>query len=131
RPAAHERGDEVAQILAAEDPAHALGDRELDPEPAREVAQDGRGGQPFHDLADLGRGLLRRGAAGDQLPGLAIPAVAAPAGDDEVAHAGETGERLRTPAAGLAEARHLDEPPRDQRRLRVVPEAEAVDAAGR
>ena len=32
---------------------------------------------------------------------------------------------------GLAEARHLREAARDQRRLRVVAEAEPVDAAGR
>ena len=43
---------------------------------------------------------------------------------------GEAGERLRLGAARLAEPRHLDQPARDQRRLRVVAEAEPVDAAG-
>ncbi len=51
--------------------------------------------------------------------------------DDQVAHAGEPGERLRLGAERLAEPRHLGEAARDQRRLRVVAEPEPVDAAGR
>ena len=72
-----------------------------------------------------------RPAAGDQLAGAAVAAARMPAGDDQVAHAGEAGERVRLGAARLPEARHLGEPTRDQRRLGVVAEAEAVDAAGR
>ena len=44
---------------------------------------------------------------------------------------GEAGERLGRGAARLAEPRHLGEPARDQRRLRVVAGAEPVAGAGR
>ena len=53
-----------------------------------------------------------------------------PAGDDEVAHPGEPEERLGVGPGGLAEARHLREPARDQRRLRVVADLEPVAGAG-
>ena len=51
--------------------------------------------------------------------------------DDQVAHAGEPGERLGPRARRLAEPRHLGEAAGDQRRLRVVAEPQPVDAAGR
>ena len=53
----------------------------------------------------------------DQLAGVAVAAEAAVAGDDQVAHPGEAGERLRPGAARLAQPRHLGQAARDQRRL--------------
>ena len=77
RPPAHQRGDELAEVVALEHAADALGDRQLDPEPAGEVAEHRRRRQALDHLADLGDRLLRRRALGDQL---ARPAVAAVAG---------------------------------------------------
>ena len=51
------------------------------------------------------------------------------AAHDQVAHPREPRERLGLCAECFTEARHLDEPACDQRRLRVVAEPEAVDAA--
>ena len=116
--------------VAGEDGADALGDRQLDPEPAREVAQHRRRRQALDDLADLGDRLLRRRSARDQLAGAAVAAGRVPARDDQVAHAGEPGERLRAGAARLAEPRHLDEAAGDSAAFALSPSAEAVDAAG-
>src|SRR5581483_11025596 len=86
RAASHQRGDELAEALTLEDAADALGDRQLDPEPAGEVAQHRRGRQPLDHLSDLGDRLRRRRALGDQLAGVPVAAVPAVAGDDQVAH---------------------------------------------
>src|SRR5581483_6193863 len=118
RPTAHQRGHERVEALAGEHAADAFGDRQLDAEPVREVAQRRRRRQPLDDLPDRGRRLGLGRAARDQLARVAVSAVAAPAGDDQVAHAGEPGERLRPRAARLAEPRHLGEPAGDQRGLR-------------
>ena len=76
--------------------------------------------------------LVGRRAARDQLAGAPVAAATGasrctirspmPASPENVS--GSRAERL-------AEPRHLDQPARDQRRLRVVAEAEPVDAAGR
>ena len=79
--------DEVAERDAVEDGADALGDRHLDLEPVREVAQHGRGRQALDDHADLGHGLRGRRALGDELAAAAVAARLRPAGDDQVAHA--------------------------------------------
>src|SRR3954470_20159126 len=131
RAAAHQGGDEIAEAVAFEDAADALGDRQLDPEPVREIAEDRRGRQPLDHLTDPRDRLVRGRALRDQLAGVAVPPVRAVAGDDQVAHAGQAGERLGTGAVGLPQARHLGEAPGDQGRLAVVAEAEPVDAAGR
>ena len=52
------------------------------------------------------------------------------AGQDEIAHAGQAGERLEPSAEGDGELRHLVETARDQRRGRVRAEAEAFEDAG-
>ena len=62
---------------------------------------------------------------------MAVAGLGAAAADDEVADAGEAGERLRPRTRRLAEPRHLGQPAGDERGLRVVAEPEAVDAAGR
>src|SRR5712691_3206954 len=126
----HQGRCQLVQVLAGENRANSLRDRQLDADPRSQIPQYGRRRQALHDLPDLGRGLVRRGSARDQLAGVAVSPVATPAGDRQVAHAREAEERLRAGAAGLAEAGHLCEAARDQRRLRVVPEAEPVDAAG-
>ena len=77
-----------------------------------------------------GRGVLRRGAPGDQLAGPPVAPEVRPAGGDQVADAREPRERLAAAAARLAEPRHLGEPARDDPALRVVAEPEPVDAAG-
>ena len=53
-----------------------------------------------------------------------------PARDDQVAHSGQPRERVRVGARLLPEPRHLREAAGDERRLGVVAEAQAVDAAG-
>ena len=128
--APHQLRNEVGAVVPSSTCADALGDRQLDAEPLREVAQHRRRRQPLDDHADLR----------DRLVGRRRPARSArrrggcgrgdSARDDQVAHAGEARERLGRAAAGLAEPGHLGQPARDQRRLGVVAEAEAVDAAG-
>src|SRR6266540_499860 len=107
-----------------------LGDRQLDPDPVRQIAKNGRRRQSLDHLADLGDRLLRSGALRDQLAGTAVAAEPAPAGDDQVAHPGEPGERLRASTAGRRQARHLRQPARDQRGLGVVAETEPVHGSG-
>ena len=71
------------------------------------------------------------GAAADQLAGAAVAAVTRGAGGDEVADAGQAGERGEVGAQAHAEARDLGEAAGHERRPRVVAEAEAVgDADG-
>ena len=89
----------------------------------------GRGRQPFDHLADLR----------SRLVGVAPRAISSPArrlrpgGCQHVTirspMPGEPGERLGLSPARLAQPRHLDQAARDQRRLRVVAEREAVDGA--
>src|SRR6185312_10099862 len=67
RAAAHQRGGELAEALALQHPAHGLGDRQLDLEPARQVAQHRCGGQTLDHVPDLGDRLGRGGALRDQL----------------------------------------------------------------
>ena len=69
--------------------------------------------------------------ARDQLAGAAVAPGRMPAGDDQVAHAGQPGEGLRVGAERLTEPGHLGQAARDERRLRVVAEPEPVDAARR
>src|SRR6478736_4530724 len=128
--APHQAGGEFGQVLPGEDCAHAFGDRQLDSEPAREVAQDRRRRQALHGLADLGNGALRCQALRDQLAGVTVPRFRAAAADDKITDAREAGERLGPRARSLTEPRHLCEAARDERRLRVVAEPEPVHAAG-
>src|SRR5262252_527244 len=50
----HQARGEVRDALAGEHGADSFGDRQLDPEPVREVAQHRRGRQALHRLANLG-----------------------------------------------------------------------------
>ena len=54
----------------------------------------------------------------------------APAGHDQIAHAGQAGERLLAGAGSRSEACHLPQAAADEAGLGVVAEAEAVDPAG-
>src|SRR5262249_11027035 len=63
----HQARGELGDALAGEHGADPFGDRQLNAEAARQVAQDRRRRQPFDRLADLRNGLLRRQSAGDQL----------------------------------------------------------------
>src|SRR5690606_37914257 len=98
--------------------------------PAGEVKGGKRGGHPLGSGSSGGDGL-------DCLPTAkafaerAIPAVAGEAGEREVPEAAQAGERLGARAAGDAETAHLGLPAGDERRLRVVAEAEPVAHAGR
>src|SRR4051794_10226832 len=62
---------------------------------------------------------------------VAVAAVAAEASGDDVAEARQAGERAGVGPECDAEARHLRQAARQQRRLGVVAEAEAVADAGR
>src|SRR3954463_5940082 len=92
---AHQACGEVGDALAREDRADAFGDRVLHVETVREVAQNGGRRQTLGGVADLGDRPCRRQALGDELAGMAVAAVAAPARDDEVADPREAGEGLR------------------------------------
>src|SRR5579862_284442 len=87
RTPAHQRGRELVQRLAGQHGTDALGDRHLDPEPVRELAQHGCSGEAFDDLADLRQRVLLRVTPGDQLAGAPVASARVPAGDDKVAHA--------------------------------------------
>src|SRR5581483_4178126 len=126
----HQARSELVDRLPLEHRTHALGDRQLDADSPREVAQHRRRREPLDDLADLRFRLLDGRTARDQRAGPAVAAARVEARHHQVAHAGEPGERLRSRACRLSEPRHLDEPARDQGRLRVVAEPEAVDGAG-
>src|SRR5215211_2364814 len=130
RGAAHEVADELVQRVAAEDGADAVGDWQLDPEPVREVAQDGRRRQPLHGHPDLPDGLARLDALRDQLPCPPVPPHRRPARDHEVAHPGEPREGLLLPPCGDRQPRHLGEAAGDERRFGVAAEPEAIGAAG-
>ena len=106
-----------------------FGDRQLDVERPGEIAEDGRRRQPFDDHPDLGAGLLRGRALGDELTGAPVPARRRPARDDQVAHPRQPREGVRACACRLREPPHLRNPAGDERRLRVVPEAESVGPA--
>src|SRR5579864_6220189 len=127
----HQARGELGDVLAGEDCADAFRDRQLDAEPVREVAQNRCRRQPFHRLPDLGHRPLGRETLRHQLAGGPVAAVAAPARDHEVADPREPGEGLGPCAGRLPESRHLGEAARDERRLRVVAEAQAVDAPRR
>src|SRR5262249_47453177 len=77
--ATHQAGGERLHAIALEDGADRVRDRELDPGRPRERAENGRRGQALDDVADLGCGLLRGRAAGDQLARATVPSDAAPA----------------------------------------------------
>src|SRR5207249_27722 len=74
RTAPHQRGREVAEVAALQHAADALRDRQLDPEPPREVAEHRCRRETLDHGADLGSGVGGRAALRDQL---ACPAVAA------------------------------------------------------
>ena len=128
--APHQPFDQVTLQSAPQAQRRRLPYRQLDAERGAELAQDGRGRQPL-DRLPISTAPRPASRPRDQLARAAVAAVAAQHGDDQVAHAGEAGERLGPRAARLAEPRHLGEAARDQRRLGVVAEAEPVDAAGR
>src|SRR5439155_16067522 len=129
--APHQRRDKLREALAREYRAHSLRYRQFDAEPEGEFVQHRRGRDPLDGLPDLRDRLVRAQSLRDQLACVPVAPVAAPARDDQVAHAGEPGEGLGPRSRGLPEPRHLGETARDQRRLRVVAEIEAVDAACR
>src|SRR5215210_6647375 len=64
RPATHQAARELEQRPALEHRADALGDRQLDAEAPREVAEHRRRRQPLDDLRDLRPRLFGRRAAG-------------------------------------------------------------------
>src|SRR3990170_1210625 len=128
--ASHELVDERRERHAVEDRAHAFRDRQLDAEPVREVAKHRGGRQTFDHHPDLGGSLVGRGALGDELAGAAVAPRGRPACDDEVAHAGQPGERVRPSPGHLRQPPHLRQAAGDERRLPVVPEPEPVRAAG-
>ena len=103
-----------------------FGDRQLDVEAMREIAEHRCRRQPLDDHADLRSGLLGPRAARDELPRPPIPAGRRPARDDQVSHSGQSGERVRPRARRLGEPPHLCQAARDERRLGVVAEREAV-----
>src|SRR3954454_19850345 len=100
----HQACGQVGDALAREHGADAFGDRELDAEPPREVAQDRRRRQALDRLADLGDRPFRGQTPGDQLARMAVPAMAAPAGGQDIADAREAGEGLRPPRQGPPDA---------------------------
>src|SRR6187551_449481 len=126
----HQPGQELGQRDPVEDGADALGDRHLDAEPVGEVAEDRCRGQALDHHPDLPCGLGRGRAPRDELAAAAVASRLRPAGDDQVAHAGEPGEGLGSGAGDLGEAPHLDEPAGHERRLGVVAEPEPVGASG-
>ena len=74
--------------------------------------------------------LVDRAALAELLADVAVAALLAHAGGDQIAHAGEAGEGLQLAAHGDAEAGQLGEAAGDHRRLGVVADAEAVAHAG-
>src|ERR1700751_4567449 len=90
----HQPCREIRDALAGEHGADSFGDRQLDPETMREVAQDRRRRQAFDRLADLGDRLLRGEPLGDQRARLAVAGLRAAAADHQIADSGEAGEGL-------------------------------------
>src|SRR5205823_11665494 len=111
---------ELGEALTRENRADAFGDRQLDAQPVREVAEDRRRRQPLDRLADLGDCPLRGQSLRDQLAGVAVARLRAAATHDEVADAGEAGKCFGPPAGGLAQPCPLLEPASDERRLGAV-----------
>src|SRR6185437_834468 len=69
-------------------------------------------------------------AARQSLADAMIAAMWADASSDEIAQAGQSGEGLRLSSQGDAEACHLDEAARQQRRLGVIAQAQTIIDAG-
>src|SRR4051794_2545782 len=64
-------------------------------------------------------------------PDGAVTRKASSAGEDEIAHAGQSGERLLARSTGNGETRDFGQPPGNQRRHGIVAEPESVANTGR
>ena len=116
---------------ALEDGGHLRGERQLDAV-ARAERQRGAGrAHPLGHHSRLREDLGQRAAAAELDADAAVAAQVAGAGQHEIAEAAQAGERVAPAAFGARQPRHLDEAARDQRRHRVVADAEAFDDARR
>src|SRR6478735_8046430 len=106
-----------------------LDDRHLDAGFLRQLQHRGDRGQPLRRLVHLLHDILKAVALTEQAPRRVVPAERGLARRDEVAEAREALQRLGCSALRDREVRHLDQPARDDRRLRVLAVADAVDDA--
>jgi hypothetical protein len=93
-----------------------------------------RGTRRLHALGDhrhLGQHVIERAALAEFHADVAVPAERARAREDQVAHAGQAGQCQRVGAELHTEPRNLGQPARDERRARIVAEAEAHGHARR
>ena len=97
------------RLLAVDHRGDLLGDRHLDADLAGERDDGTRRLHALGDHVHLGDDLVERAALAELLADVAVAALAAHAGGDQVAHAGEAGERQRLAAERDAEPRELVE----------------------
>lgn len=107
------------------------GDRHVDPFLPSEVVDAASGCHSLGDGGHAGEDVGERLAEAEAFADSAIAAVAADAGGDQVAQAGESEEGLLVGSERDAEASHLGESARHQRGLGVVAVAESIADAGR
>ncbi len=97
------------------------GDRDLDVERLRELDESAGGVDAFGDLAPERRErFLERLSGGERQPDATVPREVPGRGQDEVAHAGEAGERLWFSAEPRSEAPDLGERAGQEGRPRVL-----------
>ncbi len=131
--AQHQVLDGFARVFAVfEDELHLLGDRHLDAVLAREPERGAAGADTFRNFAaKRGQNLGELAPCAELITNGAVAASEPGAGENEVADAGEAGERFAPPSAGDSEAGDLCDAAGDERGGGVVSEADADrDACG-
>ena len=118
--------DRLDRRLALQQRVDALRDGQFQAALGRDALQHRGGRDALRNHADRRLEVVRRDPLGQQHARPAVSRVQAAAGGDQIAEAGQPGEGARIGVEGRAEPRHLGQAARDQRRLGVVTEAEAV-----
>jgi hypothetical protein len=127
----HQRRDGAPRFLAlVEDPKYRLADRHLDAERVAEHAHVARRGDAFGDVSELAQDGRQRLPTRQGQPDAAVARQIARAGQNQVAQPRQAHERFALSAEGRGQAPSLGQSARDQRRARVVAEAQAIARAG-
>ena len=118
----HEDVDGLGRRAAAVEHGRHLGrDRQFDAMTGAERQRRAGRAYAFGDHAHAAEDLLERAAAAELEADVPVAAEIAGRGQDEVAEAAQSGQRLAPAAFGVREPRNLDQPARDERGHGVVP----------
>src|SRR5262245_56032064 len=128
----HQRFDRIARGRAAlEHRGHLRGERQLHAV-ARAERQRGAGGAyPFGDHPHVRKNVGQRTASSELDADAAVAAQIARARQDKIAETAESRKRLATAAFRARQTRHLDQTAGDERRHRIVADAQALHDSSR